>query len=1183
MTETKLHNWHTMDANEAVASVAYSMSELVAIYPITPSSPMAESCDTWSSQGRRNLFGMVPEVIQMQSEGGVAGAVHGAAMGGTLVTTFTASQGLLLMIPDLYRIAGELTPFVLHVAARALATSTLSIFAEHSDVMACRQTGVAMLVSANVQEAQDMAAVAHSATLSSRGPFLHFFDGFRTSHEINKVRTIPEADLRGLINPRDLAEFRARGLSPDHPTARGTASNPDAFFQTREAGNAYYGRCVDVVEQTFEKLGKTTGRHYKAFEYTGHPEAEAVIVAMGSGAETVASTVEYLAKGGSRVGLVKVRLYRPFDARRFAEALPASVRRIAVLDRTKEPGSGGEPLYLDVLSALARHPERHIRVVGGRYGLGSKEFEPCMVKAVFEMLASEPRESFSVGIQDDVTGLSIPYDSHFHLPLPGVTRALFYGLGSDGTVGANKNTIKIIGEDTPLFAQGYFVYDSKKSGGLTVSHLRFGPEEIRAPYLIRSAEFIAVHQPIFLRQKPGIFDPAVSGATLLVNFHGSDEELWAHLSPEDRHTIRTKNCTLYRIDASAVARANGMGRHINGVMQAAFFAVSGVLPQEEALKHIQDAIRKTYGSKGEEVVAKNCAAALAAAAALVKVSVPPAGAEPAPLPSLDLSESDPDDFARRVTLPLIKGRGDELPVSAFPVDGIWPTGTSRHEKRAIADYIPEWNSAACTECNQCLLICPHAAIRATFVPEAALAAAPEGLQSLPWKGPGAQPGEKYILQVSPADCTGCRLCVAACPRGDVPEGKPRALAMEKLDDARMVREGERWKFFAALPEPPKERLEPTPRTLPMRKPLFEFSGACSGCGQTPYVRSLTQLFGDRLVLANATGCSSIYGGNLPTTPYTKNAEGRGPAWANSLFEDNAEFGYGLMVSTLRRRDAARAALEQLADLLPAPLVKAIRDTDQSSDAGISAVRVAVAELKSVLAKRDDALSAELLQNADYLARKTVWTMGGDGWAYDIGYGGLDHVLASGRNVNILVLDTEVYSNTGGQQSKSTPIGASARFASSGKAIAKKDLTGIAMQYGYVYVAQVCIGANPRQAIEALREAESYDGPSLVVAYAPCQEHGVELSLSIERQKTAIKTGYWNLFRFDPRRIGTAEAALKLDSAKPSMPVIEFMRGENRFRKIMESDSSRAATILAHAQDYADRRYAKLFALSQLLG
>ena len=1180
MTEHKQQNWHTMDANEAVASVAYKMSELVAIYPITPSSPMAESCDAWSAANKRNMWGNVPEVIQMQSEAGVAGAVHGAVMGGTLTTTFTASQGLLLMIPDLYRIAGELTPFVIHVAARALATNTLSIFAEHSDVMACRQTGVAMLVSANGQEAQDMAAIAHAATLESRLPVMHFFDGFRTSHEIGKVQTLDDSVLHALINQRSLAEYRARGLTPDRPTARGTASNPDTFFQSREVCNAYYTRGQDVFKSLFEKFGKLTGRNYKAFEYEGHPNADRVIVVMGSGAETVGSTVEYMMLNGEKVGVVKVRLYRPFDTRRFLEALPVSVKRIAVLDRTKEPGSSGEPLFLDVLCALSRAPERGIRAVGGRFGLGSKEFEPCMVKAVYDMLSDGLRESFTIGIHDDVTGRSLEWDPTYHLPLQGVTRALFYGLGSDGTVGANKNTIKIIGEDTPLFAQGYFVYDSKKSGGLTVSHLRFGPEPIRAPYLIRHAEFIAVHQPNFLRQHPEIFDAAVDGATLLVNFSGDDNALWAHMSESARKAIRERNCSLYRIDAAKVARDTGMGRHINVVMQAAFFAISGVLPQKEALDHIQEAIRKTYASKGAEVVAKNCKAALAAADALVKVTIPPVGKVHSVEVVTDRQAEHIDPFVKNVTLPLIRGKGDDLPVSAFPVDGIWPTGTSRYEKRGIADFIPEWNPEACTQCNQCALICPHAAIRPTFVPEAELANAPAGFKSIQYKGPGAQPGERFIIQVSPADCTGCRLCVAACPRGDVDEGKPCALSMKPISDERMATESVRWSFFEKLPEAPHSRLDPTPRTLPMRKPLFEFSGACSGCGQTPYVRTLTQLFGNRLIMANATGCSSIYGGNLPTTPYTKDANGRGPAWANSLFEDNAEFGYGLMVSTLRRRDAARASLGQIADMLPSELVRAITNDPQTSDADIEKMRGNISELKTLLAKmHDKPLAQELLQNADYLARKTVWTMGGDGWAYDIGYGGLDHVIASGRNVNILVLDTEVYSNTGGQQSKSTPIGATARFASGGKAIAKKNLTGIAMQYGYVYVAQICIGANARQAIDALREAESYDGPSLVVAYAPCLEHGVELSLSIERQKLAIKTGYWSLFRFDPRRIGTAEPALKLDSPKPSIAVREFMKGENRFRKIIESDSERATHLIEQAQENIEKRYENLLALS----
>jgi pyruvate-ferredoxin/flavodoxin oxidoreductase len=1183
MNATANHDtgWKTMDANEAVASVAYRMSELVAIYPITPSSPMAEHCDEWSGKGKENLFGTVPEIVEMQSEAGVAGAVHGSAMGGVLTTTFTASQGLLLMIPDLYRIAGELTPFVMHVAARALATSTLSIFAEQSDVMACRATGVALLASSNVQEAHDFAAVAHAATLRARLPFIHFFDGFRTSHEIGKIRTIGNETILSMLDRRALAEFRNRGLSPSRPNIRGTAQNPDIFFQTREAVNPYYNRCVDVVENTFAAFAALTGRNYKLFDYEGHPEAENVIVIMGSGAETVASTALHMNESGAKVGVVKVRLYRPFDVRRFLESLPSTTKRIAVLDRTKENGATGEPLFLDVVAALAQAPERGVRVVGGRYGLGSKEFDPAMVRGIYAMLESgNLKPSFTIGIHDDVTGRSIPWDPSFHLPLRGATRALFYGLGSDGTVGANKNTIKIIGEDTPLFAQGYFVYDSKKSGGLTVSHLRFGPEPIRAPYLINKAEFIACHQPMFLRKYPDIFDKAADNATLLVNFAGDDAELWKHLSASARKVIRSRHCRLFRIDASAVARDSGLGRHINAVMQAAFFAVSGVLPQKEALERIQEAIRKTYSSKGPEVVAKNCAAALAASNALVQVQIP-AEDDSAPLESLMVREREGmDPFIRDVTIKLIQGRGDELPVSMLPADGIWPSGTSRYEKRAIADYIPEWNPEACTQCNQCAQACPHAAIRPIFVTEASLANAPEGFKSIAYKGPGAQPGERFVIQVSPADCTGCRLCVAACPRGDVPAGKPSALSMKPLDDTRMSTESRSWEFFEKLSTPPLERLDPTPRSLPLRKPLFEFSGACSGCGQTPYVRTLTQLFGANLLMANGTGCSSIYGGNLPTTPYTKDARGLGPAWANSLFEDNAEFGYGLMLSTQRRRDAARALLEKMKGRLPAELVESLLTRDQSTELGIEAARADVAALNDILkGMPGDAQAQALLLDSDYLVRKIVWTMGGDGWAYDIGYGGLDHVLASGRNVNILVLDTEVYSNTGGQQSKSTPIGAVARFASSGKALCKKDLGAMAMNYGGVYVAQVAMGANLRQAIDALREAESYDGPSLVIAYAPCQEHGVDLSTSLERQKLAIKTGYWHLFRHDPRRAGTGEPVFKLDSAKPTLGVAEFMKGENRFRKIMTSDTDRARLIVEQAQAYADKRYEKLAALA----
>ncbi|MBN1403248.1 MAG: pyruvate:ferredoxin (flavodoxin) oxidoreductase [Opitutales bacterium] len=1173
------HNWRTMDANEAVASVAYRMSELVAIYPITPSSPMAEHCDAWASKGKVNLFGGVPEVVEMQSEGGVAGAVHGSLTGGVLTTTFTASQGLLLMVPDLFKIAGELTPFVIHVAARAIATHALSIFGDHSDVMTCRGCGLAMLASANVQEAQDMAAIAHAATLSTRVPFMHFFDGFRTSHEINKIQTLGDNILHSLMDLRALDEFRRRGLTPDHPTLRGTAQNPDAFFQGREAANIYYNRCVDVVEQLFTGFAILTGRSYHPFEYEGSPEAENVIVIMGSGAETAAETAKCLAALGEKTGVVKVRMYRPFDKRRFLEALPRTTKRIAVLDRTKEPGSCGEPLLLDVVMALSGAAERGIRAIGGRYGLGSKEFDPAMVRAVFDALdKGELKEGFTIGIIDDVSGLSVPWDNSFRLPMRALRAAMFYGLGSDGTVGANKNTIKIIGEDTPLFAQGYFVYDSKKSGGLTVSHLRFGPEPIRAPYLVRSADFIGVHQPSFLATQPQIFDSAAEKAALLINFSGSDEDLWRALPTRARRIIRERKCRLYRIDASKVARDNGMGRHINVVMQAAFFAVSEILPLETALSHIKEAIRKSYSAKGEDVVQKNCAAAMAGAGAVSEVVIPSLEDE-APAKTQPLRKATGNAFVDRVTIPLIEGRGDELPVSAFPIDGTWPTGTSRYEKRGIADFIPVWNPEACTQCNQCVQACPHAAIRSTFVKDEALSEAPEAFKSIAFKGPGSQPGEKFVIQVSPLDCTGCRLCVAACPRGDVPEGKPCALKMEALDEERKELGTKAWDFFEELSPAPKERLAPVPRSLAMRKPLFEFSGACSGCGQTPYVRTLTQLFGDRLLMANATGCSSIYGGNLPTTPYTVDENGRGPAWANSLFEDNAEFGYGLMLSTVQRKEHALRCLSKLSQAFPRELVDELLNNPQESDEQVEAARCSVQKLREALSVIPDSRDVrELASNADYLVKKSVWIMGGDGWAYDIGFGGLDHVLASGRNVNVLVLDTEVYSNTGGQQSKSTPIGATARFATAGKAAGKKDLAGIAMSYPNVYVAQICIGANQRQALDVLKEAESYDGPSLVIAYAPCLEHGIDLSNSLDRQKLAIKTGYWNLFRRDPRLEATADL-FRLDSAKPSLPVIEFMQGENRFRKILSSDNERAHHIVQFAQEFVDTRYERLLKMS----
>ncbi len=1180
--------WRTIDANEAAAAVAYRMSEVIAIYPITPSTPMAEVCDEWSAKRVPNLWGQVPEVVQMQSEGGVAGAIHGATMGGALATTFTASQGLLLMIPNLYKMAGELTPFVLHVTARSLATHALSIFGDHSDVMACRQTGVAMLASNNCQEAQDMAAIAHAATLITRLPFLHFFDGFRTSHEINKIQTVDDEVLRALLDPQALAGFHARGLTPDHPTVRGTAQNPDTYFQGREAVNPYYTRAGDVVEALMQRYGELTGRYYKPFEYEGHPEAERVVVMMGSGCETTATTALHLAAQGEKVGVLKVRLYRPFNTRRLLSALPASTRSIAVLDRTKEPGSIGEPLYLDIALALSKADScpnatgpRNVTVVGGRYGLGSKEFSPGMAKAVFDLLKDgHPRDHFSIGIRDDVTGRSLDWDASFTLPAPGMSSALFFGLGSDGTVGANKNSIKIIGEETPLFAQGYFVYDSKKSGSLTVSHLRFGPEPIRAPYLVTQANFVGCHQPAFLRRHPAMMEAVAPGGTLLINAPGAASELWTFLPRNVRDTIRAKKLKVYHIDASAVARELGLGAHINVIMQAAFFAISDLFPRDEAIGYILASIKKTYGKKGDAVVAKNCAAVTESLKALHEVTVPAPGGAEAELPAPPVNGYPCDDFINKVTLPLIQGRGDELPVSAFPVDGVYPTGTSKYEKRAIADSVPIWNPEACTQCNQCALVCPHAAIRPLFVPASALEGAPAGFRSTTWKGPGAQAGERYVLQVSPADCTGCRLCVAACPSGGVEDPVRRALNMSTVDDSLMAAESANWDFFLGLPQPPRNRLGVTPRQLPFRKPLFEFSGACSGCGQTPYIRTLTQLFGDRLLVANATGCSSIYGGNLPTTPYTTDSDGRGPAWGNSLFEDNAEFGFGLMLAAERRRSTALDCLQRLAATLPGALVRDLSEARQESDADFDAQRRRVAALRELLPGIDAPEARQLEQHADYLVKKSTWVLGGDGWAYDIGFGGLDHVLASGRNINILVLDTEVYSNTGGQSSKSTPTGAVAKFAAAGKSLGKKDLAMIAMSYGHVYVAQVALGANDRQTIEALREAESYDGPSLVIAYGPCQAHGIDLSNSLQRQKLAIESGYWTLFRHDPRRAAMGQPAMLLDSMEPTRPVSDFMAGEGRFKVLHAANPERAEALAELAQSRSRQRYANYLRLSK---
>ncbi len=1164
----------TRDANEAVANVAYRMSELISIYPITPSTSMAELCDEWATVGMKNLWGEIPRVMQLQSEGGAAGTLHGTAMGGSLSTTFTASQGLLLMIPILYKLAGELTPSVFHVSARAIATNALSIFGDHSDVMACRQTGVAMLASNSVQEAQDMAAIAHAASLSSRLPFMHFFDGFRTSHEINSLYALPDSAINSLLDPESLAAFYDRSLTPDKPTVRGTAQNPDTYFQTREAVNSYVKKTPGIVQDLMDKFGELTGREYKLFEYYGHPEAEQLIVMMGSGVQTAAQTAEYLNRTtGTKYGVVAVRLYRPFFTHAFNQVVPQTVKSVAVLDRTKEPGSIGEPLYLDVSLAFRkahRCPNRcrvvDPLVVGGRYGIGSKEFTPSMVKAVFEnLLQQRPQDHFSVGIRDDVTELSLDCDPDFRLKTSGTKAAMFFGLGSDGTVGANKNTIKIIGEGTDLYTQAYFVYDSKKSGGLTTSHLRFGETPIHAPYLIDEAGFIGCHQPQFLGRVE-MLDSLAEGGTFLLNCTWPKAEAWDRLPREVQEVLIAKKADFYVIDAYKVAAEVKMGRRINTIMQVCFFALSDVIPTNEAISRIKKAIEKTYGRKGPKIVEMNCAAVDAALAYLERVEIPAAAtAEPE---IVQWVPENAPDFVKTVTARLLAGQGDLLPVSAFPVDGVWPTGTSKFEKRKIATEIPVWNPDSCTQCNKCAMFCPHAAIRPSVYNKDALAAAPQHFPFADYKGPNAA-GKAFTLQVFPEDCTGCNACVGLCPALDA-EGK-HAIEMSALEPI-LEQEKEHLRFFESLPKVKIENDKISAKNLPLHQPLFEFSGACSGCTQTPYVRSLTQLFGDRLLIANATGCSSIYGGNLPTTPYCTNEYGKGPAWANSLFEDNAEFGLGLHLSSKRRTESARRLVEICRSDLGDDLANALLRPGKSND---SEMRDLVVDARTRLTSVDTSDAKRLLQNIDYLVPKTTWIVGGDGWAYDIGFGGLDHVLASGENVNVLVLDTEVYSNTGGQASKSTPTGAMAKFAAAGKSLPKKDLGQIAMSYGGIYVAQIALGANEQQAIEVIREAESYEGPSLILAYGPCLAHGIDLALGPSRQKDAVASGYWPIYRYDPRKLGSAVPAFRLESFEPSIPVADFMRQENRFRALERSNPERAGILFEAAQAQVDKRWSHL--------
>ena len=1156
----------TCDANEAVSSVAYRLNELIAIYPITPSSSMAETCDEWAAAGRLNLWGQVPRIVEMQSEGGVAGAVHGGLLGGALTTTFTASQGLLLMIPNLYKIAGELLPFTMHVSARALAAQGLSIFGDHQDVMACRATGSALLCSNSGQEAHDLALVAHAASYRSRIPFIHFFDGFRTSHEVSKLALLSDDDLRKVIDENDIASFRSRAMTPDKPTLRGTAQNPDVYFQGREAVNRFYDALPEIVQSTMDRLAEATGRHYHLFDYHGHPKAERVIVAMGSSVETICQTVDWMVSKGEKVGVVAVRLFQPFHVPSFIAALPASVKSIAVLDRTKEPGSIGEPLYQNVVVSLAKASPALSpapSVIGGRYGLGSKEFTPGMARAVFEQLsAAKPRNQFTVGIVDDVTGTSLEYDPDFNPDGSGVRQCVFVGLGADGTVGANKNSIKIIGEQTDNFAQGYFVYDSKKSGSMTISHLRFGPKPIRAPYLIRQADFVACSQFSFIG-RTDVLKYASVGATVLLNSPYGPQETWERLPREWQQGLIEKKLRLYVIDATQVAQASGMGRRTNTVLQTCFFALSGVLSQEDAIKHIKKSIDKTYGKKGEQIVKMNYAAVDAALAGLNEVKVP-AAVDAGSLATVPPAYSGAPDFVRQVTARLLAEEGDLMPVSAIPQDGCWPTGTARFEKRNIALEIPVWDAAICIQCNKCAMVCPHAAIRAKFYSPSALAGAPAEFLSTPFRS-NEFPGQRYTIQVAPEDCTGCSICVQVCPAKDKSNPRHKAIDMAP-QPPRLSSERLNWDFFMKLPDPDRAKLDMgSVKGTQFAAPLFEFSGACSGCGETPYVKLLSQMFGDRLMIANATGCSSIYGGNLPTTPYCSNKEGRGPTWANSLFEDNAEFGLGLRLAAEQRSKTARELLAALSGRVGSELAKAIAEADQSSEAGIAAQRARVLALRIALGRLDVPEAVRLSTLADDLVNKSVWILGGDGWAYDIGYGGLDHVLASGANVKVLVLDTEVYSNTGGQASKSTPMGAVAKFAAGGKAVAKKDLALIAMQYGHVYVARVAFGSKDSQTIAAFREAESYNGPALIIAYSHCIAHGFPLHLGLEQQKLAVDSGYWPLFRYDPRLVEKGETGLKLDSPAPKIELSKFTANETRFGILKNINPERATELGILAQ------------------
>ncbi len=1176
----------TLDGNEAAAYVAHLTNEVIAIYPITPASPMGEWSDEWSALGQKNLWGTVPDVVEMQSEAGAVAALHGALQAGSLSTTFTASQGLLLMIPTMYKVAGELTPTVLHVSARSLAAQGLSIFGDHSDVMSVRSTGYAMFCSATVQEIMDFALIAQATSLESRVPFLHFFDGFRSSHEVVKIDKLPIETIRAMINEDLVSAHRQRAMNPDHPIIRGTSQNPDVYFQGRETVNPFYAAVPDILQAQMDKLAGLTGRQYKLFEYVGAPDAERVIMLMGSAIGAAQEAVEHLAAQGEKVGMIKVRLFRPFAPKHLFAALPVTAQKIAVLDRCKEPGANGEPMYQDVVTAMAEavadgSMAAMPRVIGGRYGLSSKEFTPAMVKSIFDELAKDsPKNKFTMGIIDDVSHTSLDWDPSFKPETPEVTECVFYGLGSDGTVSANKNSIKIISEETPNFGQGYFEYDSKKAGAVTISHLRFGPHQINSTYLIgdNEASFVACHQPTFLTRYD-MLAKAKTGGTFLLNSATPTDKVWDDLPNSMQQQILDKELKFFVVDAYDIAEKTGMGRRINTIMQTCFFAISGILPKDEAIAHIKHAVEKTYGKKGQKLLDRNYAAIDATLEGLHEVPVP--GQATSTFERPPVVPADAPDFVQRVTATLIAGRGNELPVSLMPPDGTWPTGTTQFEKRNIALELPKWEDDLCTQCGKCPLVCPHAAIRAKVYPAALTEDAPESFQSMPIKGKDFPSDHRVTYQVAPDDCTGCGLCVEVCPIRDRKDPKRKALNMLPAEERHSI-EQPNWDFFLSLPEYDRTKLDGTKiKHAMMMQPLFEFSGACVGCGETPYVKLATQLFGDRMLMGNATGCSSIYGGNLPTTPYTTDPHGRGPTWNNSLFEDTAEFGLGLRLAVDKQTEQAQEYVALLADKIGGDLADGLLGADQSTEAGIFEQRERVAALKDKLATIDTPEARTLLGVCEQLVKRSVWIVGGDGWAYDIGYGGVDHVLASGRNVNLLVLDTEVYSNTGGQTSKATPMGAVAKFSAAGKPTFKKDLAMMAIAYENVYVAQVAFGAKDVQTVRAFLEAESYDGPSLIICYSPCIAHGVDMSNNLRQQDMAVNSGHWPLFRYDPRKTEAGDNPLRMDSKAPSIPYRDYLASETRFSVLNRTHPDDAERFLKLAQKHVESKYSLYEQLAHL--